>query len=70
MLESVLLSLPGGPWIYLGVSLLKLLPALITAIKTDPNPNKVSVKEVMAEVKENVASRIERTTVGEAEGLK
>lgn len=70
MLDSLLLSLPGGVWIYLGVQILHAIPLIITAVKTDPNPNKVSVKNVMEDVKETVTSRIQRTTVGEAEGLK
>lgn len=50
-------------WIPFAIELIRLLPALIRAVKEDPNPdNKESAKVVV--------SRIKEATVGEPTGIK
>jgi len=65
MLDTLLLALPYGigPWAYLVVQLAKLLPAVITAIKSDPNPNNKSAPIVVDKIKKII-------TVGEPTELK
>ncbi len=73
ILEKIVMALPGGigPFVYVGLQLLKLAPAVIKAIKEDPNPNKESAKIVVKDLKDTLGVEDKpKGQVGEPPDLK
>jgi len=72
MLDQILLALPWGigPFAYLGVQLLKLLPPVINAIKSHPADNKESAPIVVDAIKKSVEKVKQESRVGDPPELK
>lgn len=72
ILEKVIMALPWGigPFVYVGLQLLKLAPAVIKAVKEDPNPNKVSAPIVVDNLKVSLGIKKKEGTVAEPTELK
>lgn len=72
ILEKVVLALPWGigPFVYVGLQLLKLAPAVINAVKSHPTPNKESAPIVVDSLKEALGVPTNKGQVGEPPELK